>query len=83
MKYEYLSHTADTKFKAYGKTLEEAFAKAALALTNVMVDSTKIQKKITKKIVARGDDLESLLYDFLEQFLIFLDSENFFLADQN
>ena len=78
MKYKYLSHTADTKFRAYGKNLEEAFTNAALALTNVMVESVKGEQ--TKKITAKGDDLQALLYDFLEKFLILLDSKNFFLS---
>ncbi len=79
-KYKYLPHTADTKFRAYGKTLEEAFANAALAMTNVMVDTAKVKQKATKKIAAKGDDVQSLLYSFLEQFLILLDSKNFFLS---
>ncbi len=81
MKYKYLPHTADTKFRAYGKTLEEAFANAALAMTNVMVDTSKVKRKAAKKISAKGDDLQALLYSFLEKFLILLDSENFFLAE--
>ncbi len=80
MRYKYLPHTADTKFMAYGKTLEEAFANAALAMTNVMVDTSKVKGRTARKITAEGSDLQSLLYNFLEQFLILLDSENFFLA---
>ena len=81
MKYKYLPHTADAKFRAYGKTLEEAFVNAALAMTNVMVDAAKVKGKTVKQIVAEGDDLQALLYSFLEKFLILLDSENFFLAE--
>ena len=36
MKYRFLSHTADVKFKAYGKTLNESFENSALAMFNVM-----------------------------------------------
>ena len=79
-KYEYLPHTADVKFRAYGKTLEEAFANAAFALYNVMVDTKKVKAKATKKIAADGIDLPSLLQNFLEQFIILLDTDNFFLA---
>ena len=78
--YEYLPHTADVKFRAYGKTLEEAFANAAFALFNVMVDTAKVKEKITKKIAAAGTDLPALLQNFLEQFIILLDTDNFFLA---
>ncbi len=78
--YEYLPHTADVKFRAYGKTLEEAFTNAAFALYNVMVDTKNVKAKITKKIAAEGSDLSSLLQQFLEQFIILLDTDNFFLS---
>lgn len=81
MRYKYLPHTADTKFRAYGKSLEEAFSNAALAMMNVMVDTAKVKGTTAKKITADGSDLQSLLYSFLEKFLILLDSKNFFLAE--
>ncbi len=79
-KYEYLPHTADVKFRAYGKTLEEAFSNAAVAMFNVMVDTSKVKPKTTKKIAAEGGDLPALLQSFLEQFIILLDTDNFFLS---
>ena len=79
-KYEYLPHTADVKFRAYGATLEEAFENAAFALYNVMVDTTAVKKKMSRNIKADGDDLPSLLQSFLEQFIILLDTDNFFLS---
>ncbi len=79
-RYEYLPHTADVRFRAYGKTLEEAFSNAAFALYNVMVDTGSVKAKATKKIAAEGGDLPALLQQFLEQFIILLDTDNFFLA---
>ncbi len=79
-KYEYLPHTADVKFRAYGKTLEEAFVNAATAMFNVMVDIKKVKAKATKTIAAEGADLPALLQSFLEQFIILLDTDNFFLS---
>ncbi len=79
-KYEYLPHTSDEKFRAYGNSIEEAFENAAYALTDVITDHTKIKKNITKKISVESEDYESLLYDFLEEFLILLDSEDFLLC---
>ena len=80
MKFEYLDHTADVKFRAYGDSVENAFGNAALAMYNVMVDTSKVMEKISKKISAEGHDVQALLYNFLEQFLILLDSENYFLS---
>ncbi len=78
--YEYLPHTADVKFRAYGKTLEEAFVNAAFAMFNVMVETNDVKLKISKEVAAAGDDLPSLLQGFLEQFIILLDTDNFFLS---
>jgi SHS2 domain-containing protein len=78
-KYIFLPHTADTKFQAFGKTLEEAFANAALALTEVVVEPNKIKAKILKKIKIESEDEKSLLYDFLEQFLILIDTDDFLI----
>lgn len=83
-KYKFLEHTADIKFQAFGKTLEEAFANSAFAMREIMlkdIDKTKIKKKIKKAIKVTGKDYESLLYNFLEEFLFLLDSESFILSE--
>ena len=41
--YEYLEHTAEAKFAAYGKTMEEAFSHAAVAMENIIVETEKIK----------------------------------------
>ena len=79
MKYEFLPHTADVKFRAYGKTMEEAFSNAALALAEVITDYNKVEPNIEKTIEVESEDEKALLYDFLEQFIVLLDSENFLL----
>jgi len=78
-KYEYLPHTADVKFRAYGMDLEEAFSNAALALTEVITDYNKIEANVTKTIEVESEDEKALLYDFLEQFLVLLDTDGFLL----
>lgn len=79
--YEYLEHTADIKIRAYGSSLEEAFKNSAYALTDVVTDHKKVKKKIKKQINVESENQEALLYDFLEQFIILLDSEGFLLAE--
>ena len=79
--YKFLPHTADVRIKAYGKTLEEAFMNSAYAVTDVVTDHKKI-KPVTEKIIkVEAEDQESLLYDFLEQFLVLIDSEGFLLNE--
>ncbi|UZE93945.1 MAG: archease [Candidatus Pacearchaeota archaeon] len=75
-KYEFLEHTADVFIVGNGKTLEEAFQNCALGLSQYMVNLGDVEKKIQKKIMAKGTDLKSLLVEFLTQFLILHDSEN-------
>jgi len=80
-KYEYFEHTADVKFKAFGKNLEEAFANASFAMFNVLIENNKVKPKIKKSLSVRGKDLKALLYNFLEELLFLLDSEHFLLGD--
>jgi SHS2 domain-containing protein len=79
MKFKYLPHTADIKFQAFGKTLSEAFKNSALALTNIVYDGKVISKKEIK-IKVKGKDIENLLYEFLEEFLVLIDSKDFILS---
>ncbi|MBW2975939.1 archease [Candidatus Woesearchaeota archaeon] len=79
-KFKFLEHTADAKFQAYGKNMEEAFSNAALAMFSVITDTKKVNKKIKKEIKANGKDLKSLLYNFLEELLFLIDTENFLLS---
>jgi SHS2 domain-containing protein len=78
-KFKFLEHTADVKFQSYGKSLEETFENAALAMFKVMYGG-RVRGKIKKKIEVKGKDLENLLYNFLEELLFLLDSEGFFLS---
>ena len=80
MKYRFLKHTADVKFQSFGKTIEESFENAAYALQETMIKEIKVKNKIKKKIEIGGKDKEALLYNFLEEFLFLLDSEDFIFA---
>jgi SHS2 domain-containing protein len=67
--YEYLDHTADIKFLAYGKTLEEVFENAALAMFNVIIDTSKVSGETAREIFLKSPDMESLLVDWLSELL--------------
>ena len=81
MKYEMLEHTADAKFRAYGGNIEEAFMNAGNATAAVMSDTDKIKPKIEKEVKVSANKKESLLYDFLEEILFLLDTEDFLLKE--
>jgi SHS2 domain-containing protein len=67
--YEYLDHTADIKFRAYGKSLEEVFENAALAMFNVIINTEKVSGDTSREFFLKSPDLESLLVDWLSEIL--------------
>ena len=80
MSYRFLEHTADVKFEAEGESLEEAFSEAVYALKETIDGKIAVLEQIEKKIEVSGKDFESLLYNFLEEFLVLLDSQNFLIS---
>ena len=79
MNYEFLKHTADIKFKAYGSNINIAFQNSAIAMFKAMYHGN-VKSVLTKKIKVKGKDLESLLYNFLEELVVLLDTRDFFLS---
>lgn len=67
--YEYLEHTADIKYLAYGKNLEEVFENAALAMFNVIIDTQQVSGETPREIFLKSPDLEALLVDWLSELL--------------
>jgi SHS2 domain-containing protein len=68
-KYEYMEHTADARFRAYGDSPAEAFANAAEAMFNVMADTSGIECKKNVAVEVNSDDPEMLLVDWLSELL--------------
>ena len=79
-KFKFFEHTADAKFQAYGKSLGEAFGNAALAMFSVIIDTNKVSGTIKKDIECSSKDLKALLYDFLEELVFLIDTEDFLLS---
>jgi len=80
MKYEFLEHTADVKFRAFGKTLDECFENSILAVSKIIAKENKIQQTKTKNMKVKGTDKKSLFYNFLEE-LIVLVEQGFVIAE--
>jgi SHS2 domain-containing protein len=75
MRYEHLEHTADIKFKAYGKSLEELFTNILKACTNILTDVNNIKPKSQTNINLKAKKIETLAYDFIEELLFLIDTE--------
>lgn len=69
MGYKFLEHTADVMIEAYGASMGEAFSFAAKAMFEVMLDVSKVAPESILKVEVTGNDLESLLYSWLEELL--------------
>lgn len=72
-RFKFLPHMGDALIEAYGSSLEEAFENAALAMFEVMTDTSKVEPLIEEIVEAEGFDLESLLYNWLESLLVMFD----------
>jgi SHS2 domain-containing protein len=80
MSYSFLEHTADVKFRADGSDLDKMFVSAAEALNEVVRGDIEILEQEAREFGIEGKDRVSLLYNFLEEFLVLLDSEDFLTA---
>jgi len=78
-RFEFLEHTADAKFRAYGKSFEDAFANAAFAMASLMYDPEMVAALDIEAFTVEGKDMEQLLYNFLEELLVLQDSKQFVL----
>ena len=74
--FEYLEHTADVMFRAYGKTAEEMLSNAASALSRAMVDPASIIAQERWTVELEGDDLEDLAYRWLSEIIFLSETES-------
>jgi SHS2 domain-containing protein len=79
-RYRFLPHTADGKFQAYGRTLEEAFANAALALASLMWDWERVGRRRRHFVHVKAIDREQLLVKFLGEIVYLFETRRFLLG---
>ena len=72
MGFELLEHPADIGFRAPGATLEALFANCALALVSIILEPAEIRSAQEVRIAA-GEDIESLLVNWLNEVLHHVD----------
>ena len=77
MSFEYLEHTADIIIRAKGKDLKEAFSQAALGFYGVITNLEQITPNSSKNFTIESEDIQSLLYDFIDQLIFTFDTEYF------
>ena len=85
MPYEFLEDiaTADIAFHAWGSDLEELFKAAGDATMNTMIDNLEaIASQETRTFSLENDALDMLLFNFLQEFIYYKDSEQLLLRAQ-
>jgi len=73
--FEYFDVTADIGVKVWGNSINELFENAAIAVTSLMIDPASLKRNITKEIFVEGNDIPSLLINWITELLIIRDSE--------
>lgn len=69
---EYLDHMTDAYLRIRGQTMKEAFEYSAMGLVNIMYDIENIDKNQRIPILAEGEELEHLLFDWLDKILLMM-----------
>lgn len=85
MSYEFLEDIAiaDIAFRAWGEDLQELFKTAGDATINTMVDNLdSIEPKQTRTFSLENDALDLLLFNFLQEFIYYKDTEQLLLRAQ-
>jgi len=71
--HRFLEHTTDAYIEAWGPTIERAFAQAAEAFYETMLNVQKIDPILEEHIQVAGHDKKELLYNWIEQLLLEFD----------
>ncbi|XP_037951019.1 protein archease-like [Teleopsis dalmanni] len=80
IKYEYLDHTADVQLHSWGTTLKEAFEQCGMAMFGYMTELEYVTIHQCFEVEMKGDDLESLLFHFLDELLFLFSTEPFLIC---
>ena len=83
IKFEFLEHTADIKFRVKGKSLKAVFENCVLAVSHVLSRGRKIKSVKKKEFTVSGKNNESLLCNFIDELIYLLDAKNFVVSKSN
>ena len=74
-RFELIEHTADIGLIAYGETLAGAFANAAYGMFSIIAELDAVQETESRRVEISGDDIEGLLFEWLNSLIYFFDVE--------
>jgi SHS2 domain-containing protein len=73
--FEFIDHTADAGIRVKAPTVEDLFATAGLAFTELVTSVDSVDCRVERKFKLQEDDIESLLVSWLQELLYLLDTE--------
>lgn len=74
-RFRLIEHTADTGLVAFGNTLPEAFANAAFGMFSIIADLEKVKETESRSVEVSGNDIQSLLFEWLNRLIYLFDVE--------
>jgi SHS2 domain-containing protein len=75
-RWSHFPHGSDIGIRGYGRSKEEAFEQAAIAMTAVITDPNTIEPRIAVKITCEGPDDEFLFVDWLNALIFEMATRN-------
>lgn len=80
-RYTVLEHPSDIGIIAWGQSNQEIFANAAWGMFSLMADLESVETKESFNLNVSGDDLDSLLVNWLNELIFYQDSKKVLLKD--
>ncbi len=79
--FEVLEHPADIGFRAFGATLPELYANAAMAMLSIADDPAAVEPREEYRLAVESGDRESLMVDWLSEVLYWFDGKRIAFHD--
>ena len=80
-RYEFIDHTADLGIKLREKSLTRLFASAGYALFDIILEISQVQPKKSLDIHVSGEEIESILVDWLRELLFKFNMDRWVLKE--
>jgi SHS2 domain-containing protein len=78
--FTFHDHTADITIECWAPSLNEAFAEAAKATFEVILDTSSVKPQESVEITVKGTDLEELLVEWIGELIALIDIKGQFYS---